>query len=272
MTMTAQTRSNDAAGASPAEPMTVKSAERVLTILEVLGAADHPLTVVELHKQTGYPRSSLHQLLRTMIAKKWVEPLGDASRLGIGSRALLTGTTYLDRDAALPHATRTLEAIRAESRYTTHYARLDGPNILYLATREATEAHRLTSRIGRQLPANATALGKALLAELTDVEVERLLPAQPYARLTENTITDLAGLTDQLASTRARGYAVEREENTVGIACVSVAVPYRIPATDAISCSIPIEQATDDEVARVASILGAQTSALAGMLRSQGIR
>jgi IclR family acetate operon transcriptional repressor len=261
---------NDASVASDVK--TVKSAERALAVLEQIAGAEHPLTVVELHKRTGYPRSSLHQLLRTLLAMKWVEPLGDGSVLGIGSRALLTGTTYLDRDAALPHAIRALEVIRSETQYTTHYARLDGANIIYLATREATEAHRLTSRVGRQLPAHATSLGKALLAELTDTEVRELLPAEPYAALTNRTIVSFSDLAEQLHSTRRRGYALEREENTLGIACVSVAVPYRIPATDAISCSIPSAQATDEELVRVANIMQEHALKLATVLRAEGIR
>lgn len=250
----------------------VKSAERTLRILEVLGDARGPMSVTDLHKRTGYPRSSLHQLLHTMIATGWIESTNEGAMVGIGSRALLVGTAYLDRDPALPHAIRTLEAIREDSGYTCHYARLDGASVIYLATREAIAPARATSRVGRQLPAHATSLGKALLAELTATEVSLELPSDPLPALTANTVGTHAALAEELAETRRRGYSIEREQNVLGLGCVGVPVPYRIPATDAISCSIPIARCTDKEVQRVAAIIRDHVQRLATLLRSEGIR
>jgi IclR family acetate operon transcriptional repressor len=250
----------------------VKSAERSLRILEVLGDGRGPMSVTELHKRTGYPRSSLHQLLHTMIAMGWIESTNEGAMVGIGSRALLVGTAYLDRDPALPHGIRTLELIREATGYTCHYARLEGASVIYLATREALAPARATSRVGRQLPAHATSLGKALLAELTATEVSLELPSDPLPSLTENTVTTHAALAAELEKTRQRGYALERQQNTLGIGCIGVPVPYRIPATDAISCSIPIARCTDKEVARVAAIIRDHVQQLATTLRSEGIR
>jgi DNA-binding IclR family transcriptional regulator len=250
----------------------VKSAERSLRILEVLGDARGPMSVTQLHKETGYPRSSLHQLLHTMIAMGWIESTNEGAMVGIGSRALLVGTAYLDRDPALPHAIHALELIRENTGYTAHYARLDGASVIYLATRESREPHRATSRVGRQLPAHATALGKALLSELTATEVSLELPSDPLPSMTVNTVSTHQDLTVELEETRNRGYSIEREQNTLGLGCIAVPVPYRIPATDAISCSIPIARFTDREIARVARIVRDQVQQLAVTLRSEGIR
>ncbi|SNY64927.1 IclR family transcriptional regulator [Paractinoplanes atraurantiacus] len=253
------------------EPKLVKSAQRTIQIMELLGAARGPMTVTELHRRTGFPRSSLHQLLHTLIAMRWIESTADGTAVGVGPHALLCGTAYLDRDPALPFATRALELIGDKLGYTVHYARLDGPNVIYLATRETIEPRRATSRVGRQLPAHATALGKALLAELTPREAGELLPGH-LTGLTDHTIVDHEALRRDLEETRARGYALEREQNTLGLGCVSVAVPYRIPATDAISCSIPIAELTDEEIDRVAEVMLDQAAALATRLRAEGIR
>jgi IclR family acetate operon transcriptional repressor len=250
----------------------VKSAERSLRILEVLGEARGPMSVTELHRRTGYPRSSLHQLVHTMIAMNWIESTNDGAMVGIGSRALLVGTAYLDRDLALPHAIRTLEKVRTKTGYTAHYARLEGPSVIYLATRESTAPHRATSRVGRQLPAHATALGKVLLAELTAVEVFAVLPDDPLPPMTAHTVSRHADLMRELEATRQRGYAVEREQNTLGLGCVAVPVPYRIPATDAISCSIPLARFTELEIGLVTESLQEQVQLLTVKLREEGIR
>lgn len=264
--------SDEAAGDGGRGP--VKSAERTVRIMEVLSASPERLTLGRLQELTGYPRSSLYALLRTLVSLKWieVEEGGEAAGFGIGPRALLCGTAYLDRDPALPYAVRQIEQLRADVGYTTHYARLDGSNVIYLATREATDSRRLTSRVGRQLPAHATALGKALLSELTAQEVDRLLPAEPLEALTPHTITGRAALADELEQTRGRGWALESEQNTPGLCCVAAPVPYRIPATDAISCSIPLDHATPQEIDRVAEAILRHSTALAQTLRRDGIR
>ncbi|WP_174255880.1 IclR family transcriptional regulator domain-containing protein [Phytoactinopolyspora mesophila] len=251
---------------------TVKSAERALLVLEIVSAAPGPLSVAELHRRTGYPRSSLHQLLHTISAMGWLEISPDSGTVSIGSRALIVGTSYLDRDPALPHAVLALERVRDRSGYTTHYARLDGANVLYLATRETTQSRRATSRVGRRLPAHATALGKALLADLTAEERRSTLGDGELVSLMPNTIVDHRLLEEDLERTRERGFAFEREENTPGVACVSATVGYRIPATDAISCSLPLDAAGEDEISRVSELLLDETARLARTLKAAGVR
>ncbi|GAA1142110.1 DNA-binding IclR family transcriptional regulator [Kitasatospora gansuensis] len=250
---------------------TVKSAERTVRILEALAASPGRLTVSELQERLGYPRSSLHALIRTLRELKWVEADDSGSAFGVGPHALLSGTAYLDRDPALPYANEALEDLRAETGYTVHFARRDDAYVLYLASREARDTVRVVSRVGRRLPAHLTALGQALLAELTTAEVDAILPAELPA-LTPHTVTDRAELHAELARTRDRGWALEREQGTAGVSCVSAPVHYRIPATDAISCSMPVAAATEQEVARVARAVVSHTTALAGTLRRHGIR
>ncbi|HEV2782379.1 MAG TPA: IclR family transcriptional regulator [Actinophytocola sp.] len=249
----------------------VKSAERTVRILETLAASPTKLTLAELQERMGYPRSSLHALVRTLRELKWVEADAAGSAFGVGPHALLSGTAYLDRDPALPYACEALEDLRAEVGHTTHYARRDGAHVLYLASRDRRDSVRLFSRVGRRLPAHLTALGQALLAALTPEEIDSVLPPTLEA-LTENTITDRAALHAELDVVRSRGWAFESEQGTPGVACVAAVVDYRIPATDAISCSMPAEAATDSEIHRIAAAVLARTQDLATTLRRAGIR
>jgi len=249
----------------------VKSAERTIAILEMLAAAPQPLTTAEIFKQTGYPRSSLHWLLLTLLELNWIEQTPEGA-YRIGTHALLCGTAYLDRDPVMEHVSGVLEEIRNATTFTTHYARLDRAAVIYLATRQAVDRRRLSSRVGRKLPAQATALGKAILAEYTDTEVRQRIGDGPYQQLTPHTVPDFEALQAELAAFRRAGHAVEREQNTVGLCCVSVVVPYRIPGTDAISCSIPTELATEDVLRDTAATLQAAAAELARTLRVAGIR
>ena len=255
--------------AAAAEVNPVKSAQRTVHILETLAESPTRLTLAELQEKMGYPRSSLHALIRTLREMKWVEADPSGSAFGVGPHALLSGTAYLDRDAALTFAYEALEDLRAELGYTTHYARRVDSDVLYLASRESRSG--VVPRVGRRLPAHVTALGQVLLSCLTDDEVLTVLPPK-LVSLTPNTITDHKELLAELEDVRGRGWALEEEQGTEGVACVAVAVDYRIPATDAISCSMPAKKANFDEVRRVAHALKEHTAVLAATLRREGIR
>lgn len=254
-----------------AEPAGVKSARRTVELLETFAAHDAWLSLSDLHARTGFPRSSLHGLLRTLFEAGWLEADPATARYRLGVRALICGTAYLDRDPAIPFATEALESIRERTGFTAHYARRDGAEVVYLETRESRRSTHLVSRVGRTLPAHATALGKALLAELTQAEITGLLPDE-LPQLTPHTITSAEQLLAECERTRERGYAMEVEEGTPGVRCVAAVVPYRIPGTDAMSCSIPVDQIDDAEAARVGELLAETAAELGGQLRRAGIR
>lgn len=246
----------------------VKSADRTVEVLELLARAADPMTLSEIHRELAYPKSSLFVLLRTLVGRGWVETDRRGTGYSIGVRALLVGTSYLDQDPVISAATRVLDELRAEVNETVHLARLDGADVVYLASRESAHHLRLTSRVGRRLPAHATSLGKALLAQRPDADVLALLP-DPLPAITANTRTDRPGLLADLAATRERGYAAERGENTAGLGCFAVALAYRSPAIDAISCSVPFARLDDPEHAdQVLAAVQRHARALEAVLRT----
>ena len=109
--------------------------------------------------------------------------------------------------------------------------------------RQSQHYLRPFTRVGRRLPAHSTSLGKALLSTYTDEQVRKMLP-ETLPALTEHTITDREKLIEELRQVRDQGFAVDREENTLGLRCFGVAIPYRTPARDAISCSVPVARLT----------------------------
>ncbi len=232
----------------------VKSAARTVELLEVLAArGDRPARLRELAEELGVPRSSMYALLQTLIDRGWVRTDATGSLYGIGIRALLTGTSYLDSDPRVRAARPYLDEASETLGETIHLARLDGADVVYLATRESHEYLRTFSRVGRRLPAHAGALGKALLADRAPGELP--LPAGPLERLTENTHTDPTSLAEDLAAVRERGYAIDREEGVTGITGFGFALRCDTPATDAISCSVPVARLTPAHESRIVAVM-----------------
>jgi DNA-binding IclR family transcriptional regulator len=232
----------------------VKSAVRTVELLDYLARNNGPHTLTGLQQRLGYPKSSLHVLLRTLVGLGWLETDPTGTLYRIGMRALLVGTSYIDTDEVVRLSGDVLDWVAEETSETVHLARLDGFDVVYLATRESSHYLRPFSRVGRRLPAYATSLGKALLATRTDDEVRALLPGTLEA-LTPRTLAGQAELLADLARTRDRGYAIDREENTAGLMCFGVALPYRQPPRDAISCSVPVARMNPEREHQIPAIL-----------------
>jgi DNA-binding IclR family transcriptional regulator len=230
----------------------VKSADRTLEILEALADSPQRRGLTDLSQELDIPKSSLHGILRTMVARGWVEAGPDGTRFRLGLRALRAGAAYVESDETVSLVASLLDELAQEFGETVHLGRLDGAEIVYLAKRDSIHPLRLFSAIGRRLPAHATALGKALLAQRTQTEVNRIL-AEPLRRLTARTITRRADLRSDLAATRTRGYAIDREENSEGIACFAVALP--LSSADAVSISLPISRLSRYLEPRIATAL-----------------
>ncbi len=237
----------DEAGAGP-----VKSALRTVELLEFFARNQGRHSLADLQQRLGYPKSSLYMLLRTLAEVGWVDVDASGTMYGIGLRALLAGTSYLDTDPIVAAASETMDWLAETTTETVHLARLDGPDVVYLATRPSRHYLRPISRVGRRLPAHATSLGKALLADRTD---DDLMLTLPLTSLTAHTITDRDALIADLAGTRDRGYAIDHEENVVGVRCLGAAIRYQHPARDAISCSIPVARLAEGREEQIAEAL-----------------
>ena len=236
----------------------VKSADRTLRLLEHLAAKQHSLSLHTLHMELGIPKSSLHGLLRTLRERGWVETDNSGKLFRLGARALLVGISYVDADEVVAASREVLDELGEETGETIHLARLDAARpqaeVVYLATRQSKHHLRLYSRIGRRLPAHTTALGKALLAHRSQADLKELL-SPPLQALTEHTITDVDALQGDLAATLARGYALDWEENTIGIGCVGCALLAKNPPQHALSISVPLARLDEERVEELARLL-----------------
>jgi len=240
---------------APPEVRRVKSAVRTVELLEYLAERqDRPARIREICEALDMPRSSAHALLRTLVAQGWVRTDTSGAQYGIGTRALLVGTSSLDADPYLPVITPFLDELRADLDETFHIGRLDGTDVVYLATRESRQYVRTSNKVGRRLPAYTCALGKALLADRFGAERDAHVPAA-LTPLTPHTLTDRAALDESLEEARVRGYAAEDQENTLGVRCFAVPLRYVTPAQDAISASVPLDRLTADREREIVDAL-----------------
>lgn len=232
----------------------VKSADRVLAILEVLAASPARRGLSDLGRELEIPVSSLHAILRTMQRRGWLEVDETGTRFGIGVEALRVGSAYARADDIVSRAEPVLDWLSDETGETVHYGRLEGAHVVYLAKRESRHSLRIYSAIGKRIPAHAAALGKAILAGYSDDAVRSVLGTE-LVGLTARTRTTVGALLTDLAKARKLGYATETEESDEGLGCVAVHIPDRSPPRDAISFAVPTARLKPARIAELAIML-----------------
>jgi DNA-binding IclR family transcriptional regulator len=241
----------------------VKSADRVLAILELLSAGHRRYSLSEIGQQLGIPLSSLHGILRTMQRRRWLDADETNTRFGIGPQALVVGSSYPRSDPLVARADPVLDWLSEETGETVHYGRLEGSFVIYLAKRESRHMLRIYSAVGKRIPAHAAALGKAILAERGEAETEQILD-WPLEHLSPYTLVTREALFADLAATRERGYAVELQESDLGLGCVAVTVPGTPTPGDAISVTAPTVRLDGDRVGELARLLASAREMLQG--------
>lgn len=220
------------------EDTLVPAVTRAAAILSALAeAGGRAVSVSELARQLGLPKSSTANLCLALESERLLSRQ-DSGYL-LGRRLVELGGAYL---ATIDQVQEFYAACRRQpniSRQTARVAVLDGLDVLYLARYDGTQPIRLTANIGDRFPANCTATGKALLAQMDPRALEeRLRGHHRLVGLTERSITDPRELLRVLAETRDLGYALDDEETTPGVTCVAIAVPGFRTDSDPLAISV----------------------------------
>lgn len=209
----------------------------------VLDAFDGPgrLTLAQIVRRTGLPRSSAHRMLERLVALKWLRRHGRDYELG--TRLMELGSIAVHQDRLHQAAIPFLHELHRATGFVVHLAILDGSDVLYLEKIGGVLAASIPTRVGGRQPANCTAVGKAILAfdEAADITVP-----EPMPRKTRYSLATRAQLSAELAKVRAHGIAYEREESVPGIGCVAAPVGDIGDAVAAVSVCGPTDRMTFD--------------------------
>lgn len=201
----------------------VKSASRALAVLELLADLGRPASFAELAETLGYPRSSLHGLLRTMEGQGWLEA-GEHGSYTLGIKTFEVGNGYLRATDLAGTARPFMQRVSRELNETVQLAILDGLDAVYIGKIDGSQTLTLQSAVGRRLQAHASGIGKVLLAAVDPAELAERMGEGPLTGYTPGTITDVQVLRKELDRVSGQGFAEDDEEYTPGVRCVAVPV------------------------------------------------
>lgn len=213
----------------------VRSVERVFDLLSIITASGGESSLSELASRAELPLPTIHRLLRTLI------PLGYVRQLPNRSYALGPGLIRLGNAAGLQlgtYAQPVLQGLVDELGESANMAMLDGQMVIYVGQAQSSHSMRMFTEVGRRAHLHDTGVGKAILAALPEQQVLSIVTSMGMPTPTVKSHGTVESLLADLEVIRERGYAVDDEEQEIGVRCFSMVLP-NAPTPTAISVSGP---------------------------------
>jgi DNA-binding IclR family transcriptional regulator len=203
---------------------TVPALDRALSILELLAKSRAGLTLPELVEQSGFPRSSVHYLLVTLERRGYVQRNERTSRYLFGTNLVQLANSAWSGLSLRQQAAPFLGNLVRRAQMTAHMAILKDNEAVIVAKHSPLDGSRMATWVGKRMDVHCTGLGKALIAYLSEPELECLLREHGLPRHNENTISSPKKLREELARVVQNGFSLDDEEDEVGLRCIGAPV------------------------------------------------
>jgi DNA-binding IclR family transcriptional regulator len=255
----------------PAPTYAVQSLERAAALLRSFSAAEPELTIGDLARRSGLPRSTVHRLVVNLVRLGFLarDPHTDRYRLGLLLAEL--GAVALSRMGLRDKARPIMQRLADETGEVVCLAVLEQKRSVYIEVVEGHHGLRLRASVGSTAPLHASATGTTLMAEMSEADVRRVAAQTGLPRLTSRTLTDVDSLLKRLAAIRARGYAIDDGESEEGL--TGLAAPVRSPAGEAAAALViagPGARVLADNARRWAPLVVAAANEISASLGHQG--
>jgi IclR family KDG regulon transcriptional repressor len=202
----------------------VKSVDRALHLINLLSHKKDGYGVTELAKQVGLHKSSVYRILTTMMQHQFVEQDAATGRYKLGYKVVELGAKLLDSIDLRTEAKPFLIELEQLTQEVVHLVVINLGQVVYIEKLEGTQTLRMHSKVGNRAPVHCTSVGKAILAYLETQEIDRIIEEQGLPQHTPHTIVDKQDLLAELKKIKAQGYALDLEENEIGITCIAVPI------------------------------------------------
>jgi IclR family transcriptional regulator, pca regulon regulatory protein len=203
-------------------PDYVQSLERGLAVIKAFGPDSPELRLSDVARATGLTRAAARRFLLTLVRLGYVRQEGTS--FSLRPRVLELGYAYLSAlslpEVAMPH----METLVAEVNESSSIAVLDDLDIVYVARVPTQRIMTITIAVGTRLPAYATSMGRVLLADLDEDDLEDRLNRIELERLTPTTVADRHALRAQVDRAREAGWSMVDQELEQGVRSASVPI------------------------------------------------
>lgn len=231
---------------------TVQSVDRALKLLEVLSGYEDGLGLMEISQQASLTKSTAHRLLHTLIENNYVKQNGENGPYQLTFKMFRLGANTVEKMDILKLSRPYLQDLKNQFGEVIHLVIRDDTEIVYIDKVETDHTIRMYSNIGKRGTLYSTSVGKAILSYESDEDLKDIWKTLPIEKKTEYTITTWEEFLKEIKTIRKEGYALDQEENELGVRCIGVALlDYTGTPVGAISVSGPSQRMTKEKVEEI---------------------
>lgn len=202
----------------------IQAVTNSLNVLEQFRGEKSEIGVTELSKNLGLHKNNIFRLLATLESRGYIEQDLNTGNYRLGTAILELSFAYLKHTGLLRVAKPIMERFVSEINENAYLGLLRHNQVVYVEHVESNHILRVSSRIGYHLSPLCTAVGKIILAHLTDEERDRVLSTNKFVAQTKNTITSKEDYLKELERTLEVGYAIDNEEFDEGVTCIAAPI------------------------------------------------
>lgn len=227
-----------------------------LRLLQAIPELGQDADAKHIQQRLGLPRPTVYRLLNTLEQEGFLERNPLSGEYVLGREILKLAQQSLTQSSLQERMRNTLVAVGRETGETVHLGVPFGCHMTFVDKVESPEAVRMASYIGMPVPMHSTSVGKAYLAALDAASSEQYISQLTLESVTPRTLTSLVALRDELQRIRKRGYALDDEENELGIICFGRAIQAADGRVEgAFSVSVPRYRLTTEGQKRIVDCL-----------------
>jgi DNA-binding IclR family transcriptional regulator len=201
----------------------LKSLTKVVCVLDTFSTASRTLSLTDICRITGFPRSTTHRLLASMREAGLLDQDEQRDHYRLGLKLFALGNIVLANMELHREARPFVDALTRQGGQAVHLAVFDGRRAIVIHRADASADKAASPTMIEQAPVHCTSVGKAILAYQPDPVIKRIIDTGLH-RFTDNTITDPAVLRRELKTIRERGYAIDEGEHQPGLRCVGAPI------------------------------------------------
>ena len=246
---------------------TLQSLDRALTILKHVARAEG-LTLSDLARAVDVPTATTHRILITLQKHGFVTFNEERQEWMIGVEAYRTGAAFLTRNSMIEIGHPVMRRLMLETGETANLAVRDGAEVVFVDQVETQNPIRAFFSPGSRTVMYASGAGKAIMANMDEAVLDRLLKPVVLEGFTPNTHTSRESLRSDLSEIRARGWSFDREERHQGMSCIGAAIfNERGEPAAGISVSGPSARFAPDRIGELGDLVAgaaAEITALSG--------
>ena len=196
-------------------PMT--SLLKAVSILQCFSYDKPELGISDIVRKVEMPRTTVHRILSTLIKAGLLNRKNNTGKYRIGPALYMMGSLYLETTDIFSAAEPVTELLNELTRESIKLSVFDRGNIVVIKKEESRYAFRYHHAVGAIIPAYASAMGKAFLSELSEMELDCFYPNEELKPLTDKTIATKTELKQELKQIRSIGVSFDTDQNTEGL-------------------------------------------------------